>query len=149
MMIIWSTRMKNITAPCDCALPPVVGVSARRGEPLRALQELRSDGFTPTWSRSVRAGHDRGDIQPFSFLPPVYFGVFFPPLFSRGVMSARRAGVVLLCALLALARARRSSPEPDDVQEKINSARCTSRCLSLHMTQLAAAFRHIQVPRRS
>ncbi|KAM6921873.1 anosmin-1b [Xenentodon cancila] len=59
-------------------------------------------------------------------------------------MSARRAGVVLLCAVLAVARTRRSFPEPEDVQEKINSARCTSRCLSLHMTQLTAAFRHIQ-----
>ncbi|CAG5863656.1 unnamed protein product [Menidia menidia] len=55
--------------------------------------------------------------------------------------------LLLLCALLALACARRSSPEPQDVQEKINSARCTSRCLSLHMTQLTAAFRHLQSDR--
>ncbi|XP_029939421.1 anosmin-1b [Salarias fasciatus] len=60
-------------------------------------------------------------------------------------MSARRAGLALLCALLlALTRARRSSPEQEDVQEKMNSARCTSRCLTLHMTQLTAAFRHLQ-----
>lgn len=59
-------------------------------------------------------------------------------------MPVRGAGLVLLCAALAVARARRSSPEPEDVQEKINSARCTSRCLSLHMTQLTAAFRHLQ-----
>ncbi|XP_061594734.1 anosmin-1b isoform X2 [Cololabis saira] len=58
-------------------------------------------------------------------------------------MSARRAGVALLCALLAVARPRRA-PEPEDVQERISSARCSSRCLSLHMTQLTAAFRHIQ-----
>ncbi|XP_069009297.1 anosmin-1b isoform X2 [Embiotoca jacksoni] len=59
-------------------------------------------------------------------------------------MSVRRAALVLLCAVLAVTRARRSSPEQEDVQEKINSARCTSRCLTLHMTQLAAAFRHLQ-----
>lgn len=56
-------------------------------------------------------------------------------------MSVR---LVLLCAVLAATRARRSSPEQEDVQEKINSARCTSRCLTLHMTQLTAAFRHLQ-----
>lgn len=52
--------------------------------------------------------------------------------------------MVLLCAVLAVTRARRSSPEQEDVQEKINSARCTSRCLTLHMTQLTTAFRHLQ-----
>uniref|UniRef100_A0A8D0A4F4 Anosmin 1b n=1 Tax=Sander lucioperca TaxID=283035 RepID=A0A8D0A4F4_SANLU len=61
-------------------------------------------------------------------------------------MSVCRAVLVLLCAVLAVTSARRSSPEQDDVQEKINSARCTSRCLTLHMTQLTAAFRHLQVP---
>uniref|UniRef100_A0A3Q0S9X7 Anosmin 1b n=1 Tax=Amphilophus citrinellus TaxID=61819 RepID=A0A3Q0S9X7_AMPCI len=60
-------------------------------------------------------------------------------------MSVRRAGLVLLCAMLAVTCARRSSPELEDVQEKMNSARCTSRCLTLHMTQLTAAFRHLQV----
>uniref|UniRef100_A0A671W394 Anosmin 1b n=1 Tax=Sparus aurata TaxID=8175 RepID=A0A671W394_SPAAU len=59
-------------------------------------------------------------------------------------MSACRAGLVLLCAVLAVTRGRRSSPEQEDVEEKINSARCTSRCLTLHMTQLTAAFRHLQ-----
>ncbi|XP_076617934.1 anosmin-1b isoform X1 [Chaetodon auriga] len=59
-------------------------------------------------------------------------------------MAVCRAGLVLLCAVLAVTRARRSSPEQEDVQEKINSARCTSRCLTLHMTQLTAAFRHLQ-----
>ncbi|XP_033476734.1 anosmin-1b [Epinephelus lanceolatus] len=59
-------------------------------------------------------------------------------------MSGCRAALVLLCAVLAVTRARRSSPEQEDVQEKINSARCTSRCLTLHMTQLTTAFRHLQ-----
>ncbi|XP_076007421.1 anosmin-1-like [Genypterus blacodes] len=59
-------------------------------------------------------------------------------------MSTRRAGLVLLCAVLAATRARRSSPELEDVQEKTNSARCSSRCLTLHMTQLTATFRHLQ-----
>ncbi|KAI4828353.1 hypothetical protein KUCAC02_022449 [Chaenocephalus aceratus] len=60
-------------------------------------------------------------------------------------MSVCRAALVLLCSVLAVTLARRSSPEQEDVQEKINSARCTSRCLSLHMTQLTVAFRHLQV----
>ncbi|KAM7388099.1 hypothetical protein PAMP_024300 [Pampus punctatissimus] len=60
-------------------------------------------------------------------------------------MAVSRTGLLLLCAVLAVTRARRSSPEQEDVQEKINSARCTSRCLTLHMTQLTAAFRHLQV----
>uniref|UniRef100_A0A8C2ZWZ3 Anosmin 1b n=1 Tax=Cyclopterus lumpus TaxID=8103 RepID=A0A8C2ZWZ3_CYCLU len=58
--------------------------------------------------------------------------------------SICRAAFVLLCAVLAVTRARRSSPEQEDVQEKISSARCTSRCLTLHMTQLTTAFRHLQ-----
>ncbi|XP_062250728.1 anosmin-1b [Platichthys flesus] len=59
-------------------------------------------------------------------------------------MSARVAAALLLCAVLAVSRGRRSSPELEDVQEKIHSARCSSRCLTLHMTQLTAAFRHLQ-----
>uniref|UniRef100_A0A665VPY8 Anosmin-1-like n=1 Tax=Echeneis naucrates TaxID=173247 RepID=A0A665VPY8_ECHNA len=54
--------------------------------------------------------------------------------------------LLLLCGVLAGAGARRSSLEQEEVQEKIYSARCTSRCLTLHMTQLTAAFRHLQVP---
>ncbi|XP_035502610.2 anosmin-1b isoform X1 [Scophthalmus maximus] len=60
-------------------------------------------------------------------------------------MPARAAALVLLCAaLLAVARGRRSSPEQGDVQERIHGARCASRCLSLHVTQLTVAFRHVQ-----
>ncbi|XP_029988336.1 anosmin-1b isoform X2 [Sphaeramia orbicularis] len=67
-------------------------------------------------------------------------------------MSFRRTGPVpplflpllLLCARLEVTVARRSSPEHEDVQQKVQSARCASRCLSLHVTQLTAAFRHIQ-----
>lgn len=59
-------------------------------------------------------------------------------------MSLRGVALLRLCALVSVAVARRSSPEHEDVQEKISSARCTSRCLTLHMTQLTAAFRHLQ-----
>lgn len=59
-------------------------------------------------------------------------------------MSLRGVALLHLCALTWVAVARRSSPEHEDVQDKINSARCTSRCLTLHMTQLTAAFRHVQ-----
>ncbi|XP_067370311.1 anosmin-1b isoform X2 [Channa argus] len=65
-------------------------------------------------------------------------------LFVPGVMSVGRDVLVLLCAVLAATRARRSSSEQEDVQEKINIARCTSRCLTLHMTQLNVAFRQLQ-----
>ncbi|XP_077573178.1 anosmin-1b isoform X1 [Stigmatopora nigra] len=58
-------------------------------------------------------------------------------------MSIRGVVLVVLCVVLALSRARRSSVELED-EEKINSARCTSRCLTLHMTQISAAFRHFQ-----
>ncbi|KAM8874626.1 anosmin-1b isoform 2-T3 [Spinachia spinachia] len=54
-------------------------------------------------------------------------------------MSVRGAALVLLCAGLAV-----TSPEHDDAQENTGSARCTSRCLSLHVTQLRAAFKHLQ-----
>uniref|UniRef100_A0A667YCL0 Anosmin 1b n=1 Tax=Myripristis murdjan TaxID=586833 RepID=A0A667YCL0_9TELE len=63
----------------------------------------------------------------------------------RTSRTSGRAGVLLLCSVLAVSCARRTSPEHEDVQEKFNSARCTSRCLTLHMTQLTAAFRHLQV----
>ncbi|XP_051929362.1 anosmin-1b isoform X2 [Hippocampus zosterae] len=59
-------------------------------------------------------------------------------------MSVRGAVLVVLCVVLAVTRARRSSAEQEDVEEKMNSARCTSRCLTLHMTQITAAFRHLQ-----
>ncbi|XP_056133743.1 anosmin-1b [Lampris incognitus] len=60
-------------------------------------------------------------------------------------MSPRRAAFVLLCSLLAAGSARRSAaPDQEDVQEEVNGARCTSRCLTLHMTHLTAAFKHLQ-----
>ncbi|KAM3619488.1 uncharacterized protein V6R79_009121 [Siganus canaliculatus] len=59
-------------------------------------------------------------------------------------MSACGAAVLLLVALLAAASGRRNSPEEQDVAEKMSSARCTSRCLTLQLTQLTAAFRHVQ-----
>ncbi|XP_061540562.1 anosmin-1b isoform X10 [Phycodurus eques] len=62
-------------------------------------------------------------------------------------MSARGAVLAVLCVVLAVTRARRSSAEQEDVEEQMNSARCTSRCLTLHMTQITAAFRHIQTDR--
>ncbi|XP_059924049.1 LOW QUALITY PROTEIN: anosmin-1-like [Gadus macrocephalus] len=60
-------------------------------------------------------------------------------------MSSCTVVFTLLCsAVLSGSSARRSSPDQEDVQGKIDSARCTSRCLTLHMTQLTAAFKHIQ-----
>ncbi|KAL6108240.1 uncharacterized protein ACO6RY_18821 [Pungitius sinensis] len=54
-------------------------------------------------------------------------------------MSVRRAALVLLCAGLAV-----TSPLHENIQENTGSARCTSRCLSLHVTQLRAAFQNLQ-----
>nr|XP_057929991.1 anosmin-1b isoform X1 [Doryrhamphus excisus] len=59
-------------------------------------------------------------------------------------MSVPKAVLVLLCLIMAVTRARRSSTEQEDVEENMNSARCTSRCLTLHMTQITAAFRNFQ-----
>ncbi|KAM9795839.1 anosmin-1b isoform 1-T2 [Syngnathus typhle] len=59
-------------------------------------------------------------------------------------MSLRGVVLMILCAVLAVTRARRTSAEHEDVEEKMNSARCTSRCLTLHMTQITATFRHFQ-----
>ncbi|KAM4628854.1 anosmin-1b [Polymixia lowei] len=58
-------------------------------------------------------------------------------------MSARRVALVLLCSVLA-GSARRTPAEREDAEEKISSARCTSRCLTLHVTQLTAAVKHLQ-----
>ncbi len=133
---------------CTCSLP-VVGVSARRVELFRSVlarsQEQRSHVFILNLkSREDRTVTSRTPGRKVSRLVCgciYHVSLYFLP----GVMSGCRAGLVLLCAALAVTRARRSSPELEDVQEKINSARCTSRCLTLHMTQLTAAFRHLQV----
>lgn len=54
---------------------------------------------------------------------------------------------ILLCCVVKLSVARRSGAEDGETVEKINSARCTSRCLTLHITQLTSAFRRLQVRR--
>ncbi|TSK53628.1 Anosmin-1 [Bagarius yarrelli] len=51
---------------------------------------------------------------------------------------------LLLCCVVKLCVARRSGAEDGETVEKINSARCTSRCLTLHITQLTSAFRRLQ-----
>lgn len=52
---------------------------------------------------------------------------------------------VLVWCLIGFAIGRRAGAEDGDILEKTNSARCTSRCLTLHMTQLTASFKHLQV----
>ncbi|KAJ7986211.1 hypothetical protein DPEC_G00337610 [Dallia pectoralis] len=52
--------------------------------------------------------------------------------------------LVFVWCLIVLSSARRSGVEDADLIEKINSARCSSRCLTLHMTQLSASFKHLQ-----
>ncbi|XP_026852176.2 anosmin-1b isoform X3 [Electrophorus electricus] len=59
-------------------------------------------------------------------------------------MSASRVASLLLWALLRLTVARRTGAEDAEILEKISSARCTSRCLTLHITQLAATFKRLQ-----
>lgn len=53
------------------------------------------------------------------------------------------ATALVLC-LLGCSIGRRIGAEDGDVLEKTNSARCTSRCLTLHMTQLTTSFKHLQ-----
>ncbi|XP_036378471.1 anosmin-1b isoform X1 [Megalops cyprinoides] len=52
--------------------------------------------------------------------------------------------LVFMWCLFASTGARRTGAEDGENSEKIYSARCTSRCLTLHMTQLTAAFKHLQ-----
>ncbi|XP_056303622.1 anosmin-1b [Danio aesculapii] len=48
----------------------------------------------------------------------------------------------LLCCVFEVSVARRT--EEAESLEKMESARCVSRCLTLHITQITAAFRHLQ-----
>lgn len=151
MMMIRIIRLKTIITPrgrtCSTG-----GGSVReegRAAPLTARAQTRaalrcfhSELIKGSREQDVDEPDTRKKSLPFNLCVPL-FGVL---VFPRGAMSVCRAVLVLLCAVLAVTSARRSSPEQDDVQEKINSARCTSRCLTLHMTQLTAAFRHLQVP---
>ncbi|XP_017334319.1 anosmin-1b [Ictalurus punctatus] len=59
-------------------------------------------------------------------------------MFVSGVLP------ILLCCVVKLSVARRNGAEDGETVEKINSARCTSRCLTLHITQLTSAFRRLQ-----
>ncbi|KAJ8418907.1 hypothetical protein AAFF_G00004060 [Aldrovandia affinis] len=52
--------------------------------------------------------------------------------------------LVLVWYLFGSIGARRAGAEDGENSGKINSARCTSRCLNLHMTQLTASFKHLQ-----
>ncbi|XP_064186267.1 anosmin-1b [Anguilla rostrata] len=52
--------------------------------------------------------------------------------------------LVFIWCLFASAGARRAGTEDGETSEKIHSARCTSRCLTLHMTQLTSSFKHLQ-----
>lgn len=129
------------------AVVPVVGVSA---EALHSLlprgRERRSDVFILNlYGREEDADETKAGEKVASLFVRFFFFAVCVVVFTSGVMSVRRAGSALLCAMLAVTCARRSSPEQEDVQEKMNSARCTSRCLTLHMTQLTAAFRRLQV----
>lgn len=85
-------------------------------------------------------------------------GGIFTPLKRRATRDLQRLcdiesrtmfvpGVLplLLCCVVKLSVARRSGAEDGETVEKINSARCTSRCLTLHITQLTSAFRRLQV----
>ncbi|KAI1891575.1 hypothetical protein AGOR_G00145200 [Albula goreensis] len=59
-------------------------------------------------------------------------------------MAGFKITLVFMWYLFGSTGARRAGAEDGENSEKINSARCTSRCLTLHMTQLTASFRHIQ-----
>lgn len=109
-----------------------------RVNPVRAVLARSSGVFIPNFGRVARAARCR-ETPLCAFSHSLLFTA------HSDVMRVRRAGLLLLCAALAVSVARRSSPEQEDVQEKMSSARCTSRCLTLHMTQLTAAFRHLQV----
>lgn len=58
------------------------------------------------------------------------------------MMFMRKVCCFLLCCMLKLSYARRT--EDAETLEKIDSSRCVSRCLTLHMTQITASFKHLQ-----
>uniref|UniRef100_A0A8C9RP31 Anosmin 1b n=1 Tax=Scleropages formosus TaxID=113540 RepID=A0A8C9RP31_SCLFO len=62
-----------------------------------------------------------------------------------GSMYADRVSLLVACCLLGCGAARRSGREDAATLERIAGARCASRCLALHMTQLSARFTHLQV----
>ncbi|XP_029104762.1 anosmin-1-like isoform X2 [Scleropages formosus] len=59
-------------------------------------------------------------------------------------MSRFRTLLAVACCALAPALARKPGAEDRELAEKVGSARCASRCLALHIAQLAAAFRNLQ-----
>lgn len=129
------------------------GRAARSTTSSSSRNSSGSSGVFHSQVRRVGQEHDeRGNKLQRCHLtrpPPFFFLFLFPGTMFFGTC---RADLALLCAVLvAVASGRRSSPEQEDVEDKISSARCSSRCLTLHMTQLTAAFRHLQVrvsPRR-
>uniref|UniRef100_A0A8C2G1R6 Anosmin 1b n=1 Tax=Cyprinus carpio TaxID=7962 RepID=A0A8C2G1R6_CYPCA len=58
------------------------------------------------------------------------------------MMFMRKVCCFLLCCVFEASVARRT--EEAETLEKIESARCVSRCLTLHITQITALFKHLQ-----
>ncbi|KAK7127243.1 hypothetical protein R3I94_018432 [Phoxinus phoxinus] len=61
---------------------------------------------------------------------------------SVNMMFMRKVCCFLLCCVFEASVARRA--EEAETLEKIESARCVSRCLTLHITQITASFKHLQ-----
>ncbi|XP_073792383.1 anosmin-1b isoform X2 [Danio rerio] len=61
---------------------------------------------------------------------------------SAKMLLLRNLCCFLLCCVFEVSVARRT--EEAESLEKMESARCVSRCLTLHITQITAAFRHLQ-----
>ncbi|KAL4608196.1 anosmin-1-like isoform X2 [Arapaima gigas] len=60
-------------------------------------------------------------------------------------MPGVRVALLLACCLYGCGVARRTGREDADTSARVDGARCASRCLALHMTQLSARFAHLQV----
>ncbi|KAK9967866.1 hypothetical protein ABG768_002230 [Culter alburnus] len=58
------------------------------------------------------------------------------------MMFMRKVCCFLLCCVFEASVARRT--EEAETLEKTESARCVSRCLTLHITQITASFKHLQ-----
>ncbi|ROI83758.1 hypothetical protein DPX16_14700 [Anabarilius grahami] len=58
------------------------------------------------------------------------------------MMFMRKVCCFLLCCVFEASVARKT--EEAETLEKIESARCVSRCLTLHITQITASFKHLQ-----
>lgn len=81
--------------------------------------------------------------HPVTYIQPRNDQHTFTWLSFVNMMFMRKVCCFLLCCVFEASVARRT--EEAETLEKTESARCVSRCLTLHITQITASFKHLQV----